>query len=278
MIELSEASPQIDLGRIKFYGNPEGLERKIVSAAIAFLRKEKEIDERIKENANRIKRVKGSFTIFVSPYCTHCVDFVETAIQMAALNSDLELHIIDVTQFDDLQRRFEIVSTPTILVNGKIRFHGNLGLERLLEIVESLADEESLYNFALRTIKEGKAGDLIYTFSNINPERIIARLISENDVFVRIGVMYLLELMAERGMELNLCDELAEILSKGDERTKEDVIMALSKIGGEKELEILERLSRENRGNEELREAICEAMEEIKSRIRKIRPSDISGG
>lgn len=262
--ELSRLKPVINLGRIRFYGNPEGSEKEIVSYAIAYLKEEKKVEGEIEENIGDAKRIKGTFTIFISPFCPHCSDFVKKLIQVTVLNPEVEIDVIDVTQFEKLQRKFEIVYTPTVFINGKIRFQGNLDLKELIEIVDKHGDEDFMYNFALRAIKEGKAGDLVFTLTNYEKtEDIIARLLKEEDLFVRVGVMYLLELMAEKGVKID-SEKLVDLLEVSDGRIKEDLIMALSKIGGEKELRILGELSEKNK---ELREAVGEATEEIRRRM-----------
>lgn len=266
-------APEINLGRIKFYGQPEGFEKKALSDTISFLKNETEVDERIKDKIEKIQRIKGSFTIFVSPYCSHCLDFVRKMIQVAVLNPNVQLYVIDITQFEELRRELEIVATPTFFVNGKLRLHGDIELDEVLEIVERLDDREFLYNFTLKAIREGRVEDLVYTLKNIDSKNIVKRLLKEDDLFVRLGTMYLLELVGEKG-GTDLGKELIEMLSEVDGRTKEDVIMAISKVGGEEELKILRDLFEKSKRDDEvegdeLEEAIDEAIKEMKGRLKR---------
>jgi hypothetical protein len=115
--------------------------------------------------------------------------------------------------------------------------------------------------------------DLVYTLKNIDSKNIVKRLLKEDDLFVRLGTMYLLELVGEKG-GTDLGKELIEMLSEVDGRTKEDVIMAISKVGGEEELKILRDLFEKSKRDDEvegdeLEEAIDEAIKEMKGRLKR---------
>jgi glutaredoxin len=261
-MRLDLKNPEIDLGRIRYFGKLEGLERDIISDAAKILRGEKELDKQIYEYKERIKKLDAEFTVFVSPYCYHCADLVRKLVQIAALGKDIKVDIIDITHFEDLQRKLEIFSVPTVMVNGRIRFQGNVSVEELLGIAEG--DEEFVYNFLLKRIREGKAGDLVHTLSNAD-SKLLARLLQEEDVFVRLGVMYLLELISEKDVKLDIIPELLKSLERADKRTKEDIIMAISKIGGDEEIKALEKIYEKNK---DLKDAINDAIDEIRERLK----------
>jgi thiol-disulfide isomerase/thioredoxin len=261
-MRLDLKNPEVELGRIRFFGKPDGLEREVVSDAIKILRGEKELDEEIEKHGERIKRLVAEFNVFVSPFCHHCAELARKLVQMAALGEGIRVDIIDITQFEDLQRKLEIFSVPTLIVNGRIRFQGGIGVEELLEIAEG--DEEFIYNFLLKRIREGKAGELLHTLSNAD-SKLLAKLLQEEDIFVRLGVMYLLELIAEKDLRLEIIPELIKLLKKADKRTKEDIIMAISKIGGIKEIKALEKIYEKDK---DLEDAVNDAIEEIKERLK----------
>ena len=260
--------PKIDLGRIRYYGHPSGVGKKVITEAIEFLKNERDLDGDVKRSIERIREIKAvEFTIFIAPLCAHCAKTVRTLLQFAVVNPGIEVNVIDTTQFEELQERLEIVSVPVILVNRKIKITGETKLKELIELAERVDDEEFIYKFIVRMIREGRARELCYTILNIEMDRILPALLREGDFFIRLGVMYLLEIVSEKNDEIarSLCPKIVELIGDGDERVKEDAIMALGKIGGEEELKILEGLLMVE--NDKFREAITEAIEEIRERI-----------
>jgi HEAT repeat protein len=97
-------------------------------------------------------------------------------------------------------------------------------------------------------------------------DRVLPKLFKEDDLFLRLGVMYLLEELSEKNRDLEgLRLKIVSLLQDDDPRVREDAIMALGKIGGENELKILEELLIEE--SDEIKEAVVEAIEEIRERI-----------
>jgi hypothetical protein len=66
MIELKKEGS----GKIRYYGYPEGLERKVIVEILKILKNEESFEEDVMEKAELIKKARGAeFTIFVAPFC-----------------------------------------------------------------------------------------------------------------------------------------------------------------------------------------------------------------
>ncbi len=269
--DIFDVLPRIELERdgsgiIRYYGYLDGLERRVFAEIVEILRNERKLEEDILGKAETIKKVSAEFTIFVAPFCIHCSKIAKKLLQFAVINPRVEVNVVDVTQFKDLQEKFEIVSVPVILVGQKIRITGEKSLEELIELAEKYDDPDYISGYIVKMIRSGRAGELSQALLNVEFDKILPQLLREGDPFLRLGVMYLLEELSGKGRNLeSLRLGIVDLLRDEDSRVREDAIMALGKIGGKAELRILEELFEKESG--QIKEALAEAIEEIKGRV-----------
>jgi glutaredoxin len=250
--------------KIVYTGIPEGIERRLFFKAIEHLKGEK-IEKDIAENAERIKRIGEVETkIFVAPFCPHCGKVVRKLIQISSVNPKVRLNIIDATQFPEISRKYEIISVPVILIDGK-RITGEVDLNEILDWLEKHEDPEFVKDHIKKLIAEGRAGEIITTISK-GYEDILVELIEKGDFFTKLGAMYLIETMYERDKKSveKIKNKLIELLSHPDYRIREDSALLIGKIG---EIEDLYTLKRLKEDNEEVKESIEEAIQEINERL-----------
>ncbi len=253
------------LGTIRYYGHPEGLERKMFVEIVKILRGERELEKDIQERAEKIKKISAEFTIFVAPFCIHCLKVVRKLLQFSVVNPRVSVSVVDVWRYKDVQEKLGIVSVPVMFV-GKIRITGEKSLEELIEIAERYNDPNYLSEYVTNMIGCGRVKEL--QTLPIEFERILPQLLKSGDFVLRLGVMYLFEELGRSKSPIDLealRNKLLNLLQDEDLRVREDAIMALGKIGGKDELRILKEMLEKESG--QIREALAEAIEEIKSRI-----------
>ncbi|BCS94043.1 hypothetical protein L3N51_00385 [Metallosphaera sp. J1] len=70
------------------------------------------------------KMVRGNVKLFVTPDCTKCPIAAELLYQVALVNQNVELEIIDSEVYDDLAKKYHVMSVPKIVLNDKTEIPG----------------------------------------------------------------------------------------------------------------------------------------------------------
>ena len=70
------------------------------------------------------KMVRGNVKLFVTPDCTKCPIAAELLYQVALVNQNVELEIIDSETYDDLAKKYHVLSVPKIVLNEKTEIPG----------------------------------------------------------------------------------------------------------------------------------------------------------
>lgn len=89
------------------------------------------------DNEKRIAAIqdKKDVTIAVSLSCTMCPDLVAAAERIAAASDKVTVHVYDLAHYPDLQNKYNIMSVPCLIVNGKDIHFGKKGVAELLDIL-----------------------------------------------------------------------------------------------------------------------------------------------
>ena len=90
------------------------------------------------ESEKRIRAIseKKDITIAVSLSCTMCPDLVAAAERIAADNDNIKVHVYDLSHYPDLQKKYNIMSVPCLIVNENDVHFGKKGVAELLDILE----------------------------------------------------------------------------------------------------------------------------------------------
>lgn len=120
---------------IKFHGVPADQEVRSFALAIYNLAGPGQpIDH---ETEAKVKAVKGPFNIkvCVSMDCHMCPDAVAASQRMALLNSGIEAEMIDAFSFPDIQKKYRIMSVPTLIINDEATHVGGRTIPEILEFL-----------------------------------------------------------------------------------------------------------------------------------------------
>ncbi|AGK61008.1 hypothetical protein Asulf_01004 [Archaeoglobus sulfaticallidus PM70-1] len=271
-IELGdyEYTPVFILNSIRYHGFPEGIERKVITDMIT-LSNSMSFDPEIKNNLERIEKIKASFKVFISPFCPHCANLVRKLIQLSLANPDISLEIFDATRFEKLARKYEILSVPVTILNDRIRLVGDKSIEELLNWVENIDNEGFLMDYFRKMISDGKAEEIVQMVSDFGLDDFLVTLIEKGDFITRLGAMFLLENLAEMGKDVakakkKILELIQDRLNLESDRVfLEDAVMILGKIGDSSDADFLKKLlsSVEDKG---LKEALMDAIDEIEGK------------
>jgi glutaredoxin len=205
--------------------------------------------------------------VMMSRTCRHCPLVVGLVNQLALASRYLEVSIVDVALFADHAQQYGVRAVPTVVIDGQDKLVGDISEEILVDNLTN-RDPSSFHPETFKKIiKEGDA------------ERLAGMMVAESDLYsgalellsdpdwsVRMGMMVVLEGVAERSPDLvrNAYPLLLKLLDHEDRNQRGDAAYLLGLIGDASVPEHLEMLL--NDENPEVAEAAREAVEQIKER------------
>ncbi|HEY0274962.1 MAG TPA: alkyl hydroperoxide reductase subunit F, partial [Paenirhodobacter sp.] len=104
------------------------------------------------EIANQIRELQGDFTFetYFSQSCQNCPDVVQALNLMAVLNPGVKHIAIDGSDFQTEVEARQVMSVPTIYLNGKVFGQGRMGLEEILSKIDTSAGEKEAAKLAAK--------------------------------------------------------------------------------------------------------------------------------
>jgi glutaredoxin len=207
------------------------------------------------------------FEVLMSPACPHCPAVVELVNQFALASTYVEATIIDVTLFPDYGPKYGIKAVPTVVIDEQVQLVGTISEDLLVDRLAN-SDPSSFHPDSFKKIiKEGDAeklagmmvadGDL-YSGS--------LELLADSDWSVRMGMMVVLEGVAERSPDLvrRAYPYILDLLEHEDDNQRGDTAYLLGLIGDASVLDRLEALL--NDANPQVAEVASEAVQRIRER------------
>jgi glutaredoxin-like protein len=122
---------------LRFYGVPSGYEfNSLLNAMANVSNGETGLPGVIKEDLDKINN-DIHVQVFVTPTCPHCPNAVKTAQNFAMYSGRIKADMVEVSEFPDLAKKYQVMSVPKVVINENIDFVGALGdreyLEKILE-------------------------------------------------------------------------------------------------------------------------------------------------
>jgi len=261
-ISVTGAEPSISVTpNLRYHALPDETELEpFLKTLVRISKQNSELPDDIKE---RIKEIQhAELMVFIMPVCPHCAKIVERLNQFAIENSMIGVQVFDVAVFPEMVNEFEIMSAPTVVINGKIKLV-NPSEDELIEFIES--DKESEY--FIRLLKDGQIDEL-RAYLEKNPEETasLVDLLRKSELSVRLGAIISILKMTEKKPELlgDIKNRLKGLLREDNSNIVQDAAFVLGKIGDEVDIGELEKLFVNE--NKDVREAAQEAIDEITSR------------
>lgn len=205
--------------------------------------------------------------VMVSPTCPHCPIVVGLVNQLALASIYLEVTIIDITLFADFAEKYSIRAVPTLVIDGQEQLVGNISEDLLVDKLTNQSPATFHPDSFKKIVKEGDAEKLAgMMVADADVYGGALQLLTDPDWSVRMGMMVVLEELAERSPVLvqSVYPYLVELLDHGDANQRGDMAYLLGLIGNVSVLEPLKMLL--NDTNSEVAEAAFEAIQQIQER------------
>jgi len=203
----------------------------------------------------------------VSPTCPHCPMVVGLVNQLALASIYLEVTIIDITLFADFAQKYSIRAVPTLVIDGQEQLVGNISEDFLVDKLTNQSPSTFHPDSFKKIVKEGDAEKLAgMMVADGDVYKGALELLADTDWSVRMGMMVVLEEVAERSPVLvqRVYPYLVDLLDQGDANQRGDMAYLLGIIGNMSVLDPLKVML--NDSNPEVAEAAFEAVQRIQER------------
>ena len=133
-------------GRVVFAGLPLGHEfSSFVMALLQVSGRKPKIEDSLIERIKKIDK-KLEFTSYISLNCHNCPDVVQALNIMAILNQNITHTMVDGSSFKDEVESKQVMSVPTIHLNGEEFSSGRIAIEQILTKLGETFDNSELDN------------------------------------------------------------------------------------------------------------------------------------
>jgi len=200
------------------------------------------------------------FELLVAPSCSHCGNLVDLVNCLVLLSEQVSCRVVDASRFLERATALGIKSTPTLLVNGIIRWIGNgdagdviaqLDVNDWRSTLTSLADAGDVAT-ACRIVLEHQAAVAGVT-----------ALLAADEMSRRMSALRIIEEVKDENPQRAglFLEPLAELLRHADPNLRGDAAYGLGLIGAVAARQWL--LPLRDDPVEDVRDAVAEALEEL---------------
>lgn len=121
---------------VKFHGVPGGHElNSFILAVYNLAGPGQAIDEDVLKEIKSIDK-KANLKVVVSLSCTLCPDVVVASQRIAMENQNVETEMIELSLFEDIKKKYRIMSVPAIIVNDEKVHFGAKKINEILDLVK----------------------------------------------------------------------------------------------------------------------------------------------
>ena len=140
-------SPGQDIS-LRFAGLPMGHE--FTSLVLALLQVGGHPSKAAADVIEQVKSLEGEFTFetYFSLSCQNCPDVVQALNLMAVLNPNIRHVAIDGALFQDEVEARQVMSVPTVFLNGEVFAAGRMGLEEIVARLDTGAEKREAVKIA----------------------------------------------------------------------------------------------------------------------------------
>ncbi len=217
------------------------------------------------DTAQKIEEVEDEVEIlvFVMPVCPHCAKVVERVNQFAIENSNINVYVVDVAQFQEMGSDYKVMSAPTVIINQDIKLVSP-EMEELLEWIEKRDDELEYFG---KLLKDGEIDELKEMIEeDLDKTEMLVELLKKGEINIRIGAVILItRLLNDYPQKLeDVKVRVKELLEEDSSNIVQDAALVLGRIGDKSDVEVLKKLFSSE--DTEIKDAAEEAIEEINSK------------
>ncbi len=121
---------------VKFHGVPGGHELNSFILAIYNLAGPGQaLDASIQQSIKAIDK-KANIKVMVSLSCHYCPDVVVGAQRIAIENPNVEAEMIDISNFQDIKKKYKVMSVPAMIINDEQVVFGAKKINEIVEVLQ----------------------------------------------------------------------------------------------------------------------------------------------
>ncbi len=121
---------------VKFHGVPGGHELNSFILAIYNLAGPGQaLDSSIQQSIKAIDK-KANIKVMVSLSCHYCPDVVVGAQRIAIENPNVEAEMIDISNFQDIKKKYKVMSVPAMIINDEQVVFGAKKINEIVEVLQ----------------------------------------------------------------------------------------------------------------------------------------------
>ncbi len=94
------------------------------------------VEQSVKDRVHKITKPMH-ITVMVSLSCTMCPELVTAVQKLASMNENIKTDIYDIAHFPALQKKYQVMSVPCMVINDGQPLFGKKNLEQVLELLEA---------------------------------------------------------------------------------------------------------------------------------------------
>ena len=123
---------------IAFYGVPSGHE--FTSFVLGLYNAAGSGQKTDEQTYSEIKDIKSSvdMKILVSLSCTMCPDLVIACQRIATLNPNIRAEVYDIQHFDELRKKYNVMSVPCLVINDDKVSFGKKNINQVLDLIKQI--------------------------------------------------------------------------------------------------------------------------------------------
>ena len=92
------------------------------------------------ETKKQIKNLEKSvdIKILVTLSCSMCPDLVVAAQHLAALSDKITTEVYDISHFESLRKKYNVMSVPCMVINDEHVLFGKKNMQQVLDYIEAI--------------------------------------------------------------------------------------------------------------------------------------------
>ncbi len=126
---------------LKFFGFPGGYEfPELVDTIVHLSREEAPVPEEAQRHIRQLKQ-DVLVRVFVTPTCPYCPQMARAAYGLAMVNPKVHAEVVEVSQFPELSKRYNVRAVPLTVINERVAIPGAIPAKVLAEQIVKVASQ-----------------------------------------------------------------------------------------------------------------------------------------
>ena len=136
-IEQISGDPRVEFNdNVIYLGTPSGYEfQTIVEDALDMSNGPSEIPEKTLERIKKINK-PVEIQVLVTPQCPYCPISARLSHIFAMVNKNIKSIVVEVQEFPDIIKKYNVMAVPKIVINDKVEFEGAYPADPFLDKIE----------------------------------------------------------------------------------------------------------------------------------------------